>query len=41
MKPLTRYEAGEVRKVAGWKAEPPSYVSGVLEGLTYPLVKLA
>lgn len=41
MKPLTRYEAEQVRKIAGWKAEPPSYVSGMLEKLTHPLVKLA
>ncbi|MDB5337590.1 MAG: EcsC family protein [Planctomycetaceae bacterium] len=41
MKALTRYEAEQVRKIAGWKAEPPSYVSGMLEKLTHPLVKLA
>lgn len=41
MKALTRHEAEQVRKIAGWKAEPPSYVSGVLEKLTRPLVKLA
>jgi len=41
MKSLTPYEAQQVRAVAGWKAEPPSYVSGMLEKLTHPLVKLA
>jgi hypothetical protein len=41
MNALTRYEAEQVRKIAGWKAEPPSYVAGMLETLTHPLVKLA
>ena len=41
MKSLTLYEIEQIRKIAGWKAEPPSYVSGILEKLTHPLVKLA
>jgi len=41
MNSLTPYEAQQVRAIAGWKAEPPSYVSGMLEKLTHPLVKLA
>jgi len=41
MNSLTPYEARQVRCIAGWKAEPPSYVSGMLEKLTHPLVKLA
>ncbi len=41
MKSLTLYEIEQVRRIAGWKAEPPSYVSGALERLTHPLVKLA
>lgn len=41
MKPLSRYEAEQVRKIAGWKAEPPSYVSGMLEKITHPLVQMA
>jgi len=41
MLPLLPYENEQVRRIAGWKAEPPSYVSGLLEKLTHPLVKLA
>jgi hypothetical protein len=41
MNSLTTYEARQVRAVAGWKAEPPSYVTGMFEKLTHPLVKLA
>jgi hypothetical protein len=37
---LTLYETEQVRRIAGWKAEPPSYVSGLLEKLTHPLVKM-
>ena len=39
--PLLPYEIGQIDRIAGWKAEPPSYVSGLLEKLTFPLVKLA
>jgi hypothetical protein len=36
---LTEYEQRQIEKIAGWKAEPPSYVSAVLEKVTKPLVK--
>ena len=38
---LTAYEAEQVRHIAGWKAEHPAYISGLIEKLTHPLVKLA
>jgi len=41
MTPLTDYEAEKVIRIAGWKAEHPSYVAGAVEKLTLPLVKLA
>ncbi|MFN0051644.1 MAG: EcsC family protein [Planctomycetales bacterium] len=41
MPTLTAYEQQQVRRIAGWKAEPPSYISGLLDKLTHPLVKLA
>jgi hypothetical protein len=41
MMALLTYENEQVHRIAGWKAEPPSYVSGLLEKLTHPLVKLA
>jgi len=39
--PLTPYEQERVDKIAGWKAEPPNYISGLLDKLTRPLVVLA
>ncbi len=41
MASLLPYESEQVRRIAGWKAESPSYVSGLLEKLTHPMVKLA
>jgi hypothetical protein len=41
MNPLTPYEAEQVRRIAGWKAEHPSYISAAVEKLTLPLVRLA
>src|SRR5580765_8035388 len=41
MASLPRYESEQIRRIAGWKAEPPSYVSGLLEKLTHPLVMIA
>lgn len=38
---LTAYEADQVRRIAGWKAEHPGYISGLIDKLTRPLVKLA
>lgn len=37
--PLTDYERQQICKIAGWKAEPPSYLSAVLDKVTRPLVK--
>jgi hypothetical protein len=41
MAQLLPHENEQIRRIAGWKAEPPSYMSGLLEKLTHPLVKLA
>jgi hypothetical protein len=41
MTPLTPYEAAQVIRIAGWKAEHPSYVAAAVEKLTLPLVRLA
>lgn len=41
MLPLTAYEVEQVHRIAGWKAEPPSYIGGVLDKLAHPMVKLA
>lgn len=35
---LTEYERERVDQIAGWKAEPPSYLSAILDKLTRPLV---
>src|SRR5579871_6818544 len=37
-KALTEYERRRIDQMAGWKAEPPSYLSAVLDKLTRPLV---
>jgi hypothetical protein len=39
--PLTPYESEQVRRIAGWKAEPPSYLARLRDSLSYPLVNLA
>ena len=39
--PLTDYEQERVERIAGWKAEPPMYLSGLLDKLTRPLVLAA
>lgn len=41
MTTLTTYEQQQVRKIAGWKAEPPALVTEVLDVLAHPLVALA
>src|SRR5689334_9280229 len=39
--PLTAYEQERVDRIAGWKAEPPNYISGLLDKMTRPLVLMA
>jgi hypothetical protein len=39
--PLSDYEQKRVERISGWKAEPPSYISGLLDKLTRPLVLAA
>ncbi|MCY2968401.1 MAG: hypothetical protein NT069_33025 [Planctomycetota bacterium] len=38
---LTPYEADQVHRIAGWKAESPGFIPGLIEKVTHPLVKLA
>jgi len=39
--PLTDYERQQIRRIAGWKAEPPALVAEALDVLAHPLVSLA
>ncbi|MSR56384.1 MAG: hypothetical protein EXS05_01765 [Planctomycetaceae bacterium] len=41
MPPLTAYEVEQVHRIAGWKAEPPSYIGRAIEKLSQPVVRLA
>lgn len=36
---LTHHEKRQIAKIAGWKAEPPSYLYALVEQVTKPLVK--
>jgi len=38
--PLSWYEQQQVEKIAGWKAEPPAYLSALLQKVTHPLVNV-
>src|SRR6187402_712163 len=38
--PMSWYEQQQVEKIAGWKAEPPAYLSTILAKVTHPLVNL-
>jgi hypothetical protein len=38
--PLSWYEQQQVEKIAAWKAEPPAYLSAILQKVTHPLVNV-
>jgi len=38
--PLSWYEQQQAEKIAGWKAEPPAYLSAILQKVTHPLVNV-
>lgn len=41
MSPLSAYEVEQVHRIAGWKAEPPSYIGRAIDKLSRPVVRMA